>query len=104
MISYTVLLSEPAARDLSEIARYIAHELREPAAALRLVKKIRSAVMSLAELPTRHGPVADARLCALGVRMLQVDGYLAFYNVSEGDHTVTVIRILYGRRDWEHIL
>jgi plasmid stabilization system protein ParE len=30
--------------------------------------------------------------------------YLIFYIVSEKDKTVNIVRILYGRRDWIHLL
>ena len=60
--------------------------------------------MSLAEMPTRYAMVADEHLAAQGIRKLPVENYIVFYVVSEQDKTVTVIRILYGRRDWEQLL
>jgi toxin ParE1/3/4 len=104
MKQYKVLMTEPAAEDLQSIARYIADELLEPAIAKKLVGKIKASVMSLAKLPTRHALVADERIAAQEIRKLIVENYIAFYVISEKDATVTVIRILYGRRDWEHIL
>jgi len=97
-------MTEPAAGDLFKITEYIARELREPAIAQKLVSKIKEAVMSLAEMPTRYAMVADERLAVQGIRKLPVENYIVFYVVSEKDGTVTVVRILYGRRDWEHFL
>lgn len=101
---YRVLMTESATDDLQSIAGYIADELLEPAIAKKLVSKIKEAVMSLSKLPTRHVLVADERLAAQGIRKLIVENYIAFYVISEKDETVTVIRILYGRRDWEHLI
>ena len=104
MKPYKVLMTGPAAKDLQLIAGYIADELLEPAIAKKLVSKIKEAVMSLAKMPTRHALVADERLAAQGIRKLIVENHIAFYVKSEKDETVTVIRILYGRRDWEHLI
>lgn len=104
MKRYRILMTEPAADDLQEIARYVSRELREPAIAQRLIGNINEAVMSLTEMPTRYATVADERLAAQGIRKLPVEKYIVFYVVSEQDGTVTVIRILYGRRDWEQLL
>lgn len=104
MKQYKVLMTEPATDDLQSIARYIADELFEPAITKKLIGKIKEAVMSLAELPTRHGLVADERLAAQGIHKLLVENYIVFYVVSERETTVTILRILYGRRDWEHLI
>lgn len=97
-------MTEPATGDLLATARYIAKELKEPAAAKKLVAKIREAVMSLSEMPTRHALVTDERFALLGIRKLLADNYIVFYVISETDMVVTVVRILYGRRDWEQLL
>ncbi len=104
MKRYRILMTEPAADDLLRIAEYIAKELREPITAQKLVEKIKEAVMSLIHMPTRHALVADEYLAVQGIRKLPVENYIVFYVISEKDGTVTVIRILYGRRDWEQLL
>ncbi|MEW5920954.1 MAG: type II toxin-antitoxin system RelE/ParE family toxin [Bacillota bacterium] len=104
MNRYSILMTEPAADDLLKIAEYIAKELREPVTAQRLVKKIKDAVMSLAHMPFRYALVADERMATQGMRKFPVENYVVFYVASEKDRTVTVIRILYGRRNWEQLL
>ena len=103
-MKYKVLIAQPAIEDLRGIADYIANELREPSTAKKLVGKIKEAVMSLGEMPTRHALVSDEGLAAQGIRWLMVDNYMVFYVVSEKNRTVVVIRILYGRRDWINLL
>jgi toxin ParE1/3/4 len=104
MKCYQVLMTEPATGDLLAIAQYIAKELKEPAAAKKLVSKIRVAVMSLSEMPSRYTLVTDRRLAMLGIRKLPVENYIVFYVISEMNMVVTVVRILHGRRDWEQLL
>lgn len=105
MKSYKVLMTRPAADDLQGIAAYIANELREPSIAAKIVGKIKEAVMSLSEMPARHSLVADGKLAMQEIRKIMAsDNYIVFYAVSEKDATVTIIRILYGRRDWVNLL
>lgn len=104
MKGFKVLMSQPAADDLKNIAAYIANELREPAIAKKLVDKIKEVVMSLSEMPARHSLVADEKLANQGIRKIMVDNYIVFYIVSKKYETVTVVRILYSRRDWSSLL
>ena len=104
MKNYKVLITQPAIEDLQNIVDYIATELKEPSTAKKLIGKIKEAIMSLAEMPTRHALVADEDLAVQGIRWLMVDNYMIFYIVAEKNRTVVVIRILYGRRDWINLL
>jgi toxin ParE1/3/4 len=104
MDHYRVFMTRSAADDLKGISLYIRDELREPATAVKLAEKIKVAVMSLAAFPLRHNLVADEHLAAQGFRKVMIDNYIAFYVVSEKEQTVTVVRVLYGKRDWLHLL
>ncbi|RAV15535.1 type II toxin-antitoxin system RelE/ParE family toxin [Paenibacillus contaminans] len=52
----------------------------------------------------RSSLVRDERLARQGIRGLLVDSYIVFYTVSEKEKTVTIIRILYGKRNWNSLL
>lgn len=104
MESYKVFMTESATQDLNGLSSYIAHDLKEPLVAKKLVEKIKASVMSLTKLPLRHNLILDENLAAQGLRKIMVDNYLIFYIVSEKDKTVSVVRILYGRRDWIHLI
>jgi addiction module RelE/StbE family toxin len=104
MESYQVVMTRNATQDLRDISSYIANVLKEPVIAKRLVEKIKLAVMCLDQLPMRHNLVSDEYLASMGFRKIMIDNYLIFYIVSEKDKTVTVVRILYGKRDWIHLL
>ena len=46
----------------------------------------------------------DEVLAQKGYRKLIVQNYIAFYIVSHERKTVTVYRVLHGRRQWEALL
>lgn len=103
-MSYRLVITEPAERDLRDIANYIANELLEPVNARRVINRIAETVLQLELMPFRFGLVEDERLAEQGIRKLHVDSYIVFYVISESEEIVTIVRILYGRRHWNHIL
>jgi len=103
-IKYRLVITEPAETDLRGIADYIANDLLEPSTARKMIAKIAEAILHLEQMPFRYGLVRDEGLAGKGIRSLFVDSYIVFYVVSEGEETVTIIRILYGKRLWIHLL
>lgn len=104
MNKYSIEITEPAENDLIGIRDYISNELLEPSIAKKIVSRIGNAILELEGMPQRHGLVADGRLALQGVRRIIVDNYIVFYIISEEDKTVTVIRILYSRRNWQSLI
>lgn len=104
MNKYHIDITEPAENDLHEIGYYISRELLEPAIANKVVGKIGDAILTLEDLPLRNSLVNDEKLSKRGIRKLLIDNYIVFYVVSEQQRTVTIIRILYGRRDWLNLI
>ena len=68
------------------------------------MEKMKSAIVSLQAMPERHGLVSDKYLAAKGIRMLPVGHYLIFYTVNKAAKEVGIVRVLYGKRDWESLL
>jgi addiction module RelE/StbE family toxin len=101
---YNIEITKPAEKDLYEIGRYISRELLEPEIAKKMVSQIAIGIITLEEMPLRNALVADARLAYKGIRKIMVDNYIIFYLVNEEIKIVTIIRILYGRRDWINLL
>jgi addiction module RelE/StbE family toxin len=99
-----LVITEPAEADLKEIADYIAKELREPSTAQHLITKIAESILNLEQMPQRYALVSDERLANQGIRKLLVDNYIVFYVVSEKNQSVSIIKILYGKRDWNNLL
>ncbi|MZQ85103.1 type II toxin-antitoxin system mRNA interferase toxin, RelE/StbE family [Paenibacillus sp. 5J-6] len=101
---YRLLITDLAEADLRDIADYIANELLEPSAARKIISRIAEAASQLEQMSFRNGLVRDERLAANGIRHLLVDSYIVFYIVSEKEETVTIIRILNGKRNWSSLL
>ncbi len=104
MSDYSIKITEPAENDLRGIGDYIAQQLLEPEIARKVVNKIGNAIMTLEETPLRNSLVADQRLSLQGIRKIIVENFIVFYIVKEELRIVTIIRILYGRRDWMNLL
>jgi len=101
---YLVNITKPAERDIREAANYIANELRNKAAAIRLLNDVAEAIYSLETMPLRYALVYDEVLAKQGMRFFPLNNYLVFYVVREEKKVVVIERFLYGRRDWATIL
>ena len=97
-------ITEPAERDLMEAVDYITHELGNPQAAMDLLVLTEKILNGLAAFPNRHALVGLEELAEQRVRWIPVGNYLAFYAVREAEKKVTVLRFLYGRRDWMNLI
>lgn len=104
MNKYNIEITEPAETDLFEIGNYIAKELLEPEIAKKIISKIAKEIFTLEEMPLRNGLVSDKRLSNKGIRKLIIDNYIIFYTVNEEMRVITIIRILYVKRDWINLL
>ncbi len=96
MRKYNVIWSESAARDLEDIARYIARD--SPGNARRVVKRLRDHAAKLWSLPDRGRIVPELLELGLrGWRELIVRPYRIVYRIS--GEIVLVEVVFDGRRD-----
>lgn len=93
-----------AQRDMVEIVRYIARDLGNPQAALRLSDEFDAAVNILSEYPYACPPYHPIRLLSHEYRKLIVRNYIMLYWVSEETRTVTIMRVVYAPSDYERLL
>jgi plasmid stabilization system protein ParE len=101
---FKIRITRPAQIEMREIYRYIAIELRNPVAAARRISSIDETIRSLKETPSRFPRVRDDYLAAKGYRTIAVKNHLVFFIVREKENAVSVMRVLYGRRDWPGLL
>jgi toxin ParE1/3/4 len=87
-------LAPEAARDLDDIAYYIANETGSVAVAERLIESIASRFNLLASHP-KAGRARDDLM--VGARSFAVDSYVIVYAIDGDD--VQVLRIVHGRRN-----
>lgn len=101
---YTVQFTGKSEEDLFSILKYITNILKSPTAAKNLLYEIQSKVKILETSPYCCQLVKNQYLSQKGIRFLVVKNYMVFYTINEDEKTVSVLRILYGRRDWKSIL
>jgi len=104
METYRVDLSDSAEQDIRDIIRYISKELSVPKTAEAMLSTIEKSLDTLSTSPEIHPFVQDETLALSGFRKLIIKNYIAFYTVDDNNHIVNVIRVLYSRRDWQHII
>lgn len=99
---YKLKISPEAKDDLAEIKGYISQEICNQQAAVNLVSKITKRIRGLLEHPGIGAPLSCVVDIQTDYRFLIYANYLIFYRYEDG--IVFVLRILYGRRDYIHIL
>ena len=81
-MSWNIVYSEQARKDLRNIFEYIAYELLVPD-----------------DMPLRHHLYEEEPWHSMGIRFFPVDNYLVFYLPNETEGIVNIVRIMYGGRD-----
>jgi len=101
---YSLYITDIAEEDILAAVQYIANVLKNPAAADNLLDEIERHEKILEETPGIYPFVRDEYMAERGLKYAIIKNFLLFYTVDEANKTVTVIRFLYGRRDWKTIL
>ena len=102
-MDWRVEISAKAEEDMVEIYQYIAISLGEPRVAWNQTERIRDKIVSLSYLPERNHVIQEEPWKSREIRRVNVDNYAAFYILDRNSAKVTVIRILYARRDLSRI-
>lgn len=100
---YHVIYSSKAMEDLKDIYAYIADELQVPDTAEKQVNRIRQAVRKLNFMPSRHALVDWEPWESMEMHKMPIDHFVVFYLVNSQTMMVSVIRIVYGKRDIKRI-
>ena len=103
-MSYTIHITSAAERDIIRAADHIEFNLKNPKAADDLLNDAEKQINSLSEFPENHRLADDSVLASWGIRFIIVNGYLAFYTISEEDNRVIIVRFLFQKSNWNAIL
>ena len=95
-------INPTAKLDLMEIKEYIAKELDNPTAAVRVVSNIVESYEKLKEFPMLGGALSAKVDISTDYRYLISGNYIVFYK-SDKEY-VSIYLILYARRDYNKIL
>ena len=96
---YSVLITEQAENDLHGIFEYISFTLYEPGYAAGKIQKLEQAIARLNYMPERYKKYEEEPWKTLNLRKMPVENYNVFYHVDNELEQVTVLRILYSKRD-----
>lgn len=98
-MKYEVVTTAQAVADLRAVFEYIAYELLAGENAIKQLDRLEEAILSLGEMPERYHLYDKEPWRERNLRIMPVDNYLVFYIPQDDDKTVTIIRVMYGRRD-----
>jgi len=101
---FKVNFTTPAEEDLVSTLDYISSILKSPSAAEDMLNEIEEHTKFLAENPFIFPLSKDEELNKQGIRHVRVKNYLLFYTIEEDKELVSIIRIMYARRDWINLL
>lgn len=94
-MAYKVRLTRLAFKDLEDAFRHIAEELESPKAAQRLMRRLETGVLHLADAPYSAPALASPFFCLLGYRKLVISHYAAIYKVDDSAKEIAVIRVVH---------
>lgn len=103
-MNYHIHITSAAERDLNRAADHIEFVLKNPKAADGLLDEAEKQINSLSDFPEKFRLVDDPILSSWGIRFVIVNGYLAFYTISEESKTVIIVRFLLQKSNWNAIL
>jgi len=105
MEQYRVHFLKSAKTDMYNIGQYISEQLSAPRVALRKVDTIENKIKKkLYFWPQKHRLIDNTILASKGLRMMNVEGRIAFFFINEKKKIVKVWRIIHSKRDWANLL
>ena len=102
--NFSYRFTEKAEQDLDEILRYISVDLVNPAAAQNLGRKVFEKIDIVRTFPESGSPVDNEFLADKTVRKLSVENYVIYYKAHYEEKVISIIRIVYGKRNLDEIL
>jgi len=97
---YEIKYEKTAEADLDAILNYLINELHNIRAAQRLEREIARRVSCLRENPELFSMAASPKLARKEYRTFAVGNYIVFYKVDHKMKMVSIVHILYGKRDY----
>ena len=104
MTPYKVLTTHQSGNDIRGIDDYISTELLMPASASKIVKEIKKRIQSLKFIPERGARYPNEPWFSRNVRTTHVKNYLIIYRVDKRRRKVTILNVVYSRRDIDAVL
>lgn len=103
-MSYKLVVSKPAEKDLADILQYISKDLSAPKAASDFLDEVLKCYDNVSANPLMYALCDNDRLKNKKYRKAIIKNYIMFYRVDETSHTIYIMRFIYGRRDYINLL
>lgn len=103
-MSYKLVVSKPAEKDLADILQYISKDLSAPKAASGFLDEVLKCYDNISDNPLMYALCDNGRLKVKKYRKAIIKNYIMFYRVDETNHTAYIMRFIYGRRDYINLL
>lgn len=97
-MKYAVNVTLQAEKDIRAIYEYIALSLLSPENAAAQLSRLEARINSLDSLPKRFPKYKNE------IRSMPVDHCLVFYTADDSTKSVSVLRVMYGKRDIEKLV
>ena len=104
MTKYSINIGKLAERDMWEAVSYIQEVFFQPESAKRIYRAFKDQINSLSTMPERYAVIAEEPYTSMGLRKVKAENYLVFYTVNEKDKVVSIVRVLYDRREWHNLI
>ncbi|MEG1535908.1 MAG: type II toxin-antitoxin system RelE/ParE family toxin [Clostridia bacterium] len=104
MSKWSVVYSNVAKQDLSNIYQYIAFELIAPETARKQSDRIMTAIEMLEEMPMRCSLCEKEPWKTRGLKKLLIDNFIVFFLPIEKVKEVLIVTIMYSGRNVDDIL
>ncbi len=104
MASNTFLFTDTAEKDLDDTLSYISKELCNPIAAKNLFFKIGETIDRICDFPESCPLVENEYVVSKDIRKAVIDNYIMYYAFEEDSHNISILRIVYGRRNLDEII
>ncbi len=101
---YEVKILPSAHRDLTRIVGYMVNELKNPIAADKFFHSVEKGLELLKTYPSSNPVFSTVKPTKNEIRSQLIGNYLLLYSIGEAEKTVSVIAVVYAKRDIDNIL
>ncbi len=100
---YSYKFTEKAEHDLDEILKYIKEDLFNKSVASAFLERVFGSIDNIRNFPLSDMLVENDFLPSVGIRRVVIDNYIMYYFFAEKVKEVTIVRIVYGKRNLDEI-
>ena len=101
---YRLEIYPKAEKDLEDILYYVSQELKNVTAAQNLLVDFENAFTHVCMFPSSGSKIRNNLVKDKTLRKIIVKKYIAFYKTNDNEKTISIVRVIYGKSNWETIL